>query len=56
MQKCTRCDSYIQLCEYPETGEEFYCSCQNTLEAKFDKNLWVNTEEKNENSNKETDK
>jgi len=56
MQKCIRCDSYIHPSEYAETGKEFYCSCQNTLQAEFDKNLWITMEEANENSTKETNK
>jgi hypothetical protein len=54
MQKCTRCDAYVRFGFYPDTGDEFYCSCQNTLQAEFDKNLWINMEETNEINNKET--
>ena len=56
MQKCKRCDSYIHLSEYHETGAEFYCACQNTLQAEFDKNLWINMEDYNENSDKKANK
>jgi len=44
MQICTKCVEIIKQCDYPETGEEFYCNCQNTLQAEFDKNLWKFTD------------
>ena len=37
--KCKRC-SAIAKAELYETGEEFYCNCQNTVMAEFDIDLW----------------
>ncbi len=48
MTRCIRCDAEIRQTDYCETGEEFYCSCQNTLQAEFDSSLWIIEEKRNE--------
>jgi len=48
MTRCIRCDAEIRQAYCCETGDEFYCSCQNTLQAEFDSSLWIAEEEINE--------
>jgi len=43
---CTRCNGTVEMGIHPETGEEWNCKCQCTLDAEFDQNLWKEKEMK----------
>ena len=43
---CTRCNGIVEMGIHPETGEEWNCKCQCTLDAEFDQNLWKEKEMK----------
>lgn len=36
---CFRCRTLVKS-ELCETGEEYYCECQHTIQAEFDIDLW----------------
>ena len=44
---CTVCKEEIKMSIHPETGEEWYCKCQCTLDAEFNENLWKENENEN---------
>lgn len=44
--KCVRCKEVVEMSICPETGEEYYCKCQCTLDAEFNQNLWKENEMK----------
>lgn len=43
--KCTKCGKEVERADHPETGEEYVCGCQCTLDCDFNVTLWLGWKE-----------